>query len=225
MWNQKFNSESRLLITTLTPVHIGNGNKLNAGELELIHEELIAVIDPELYARAWYEKHSENAASISMDKMDYDFEEFDFVNNESCWSRRIHKQSSGEINELREFIYQVEPSTGQQSPYLPGSSLKGAIRTAVLNELIGRAPGFVQNEFNKEYRGDRRPVFKNDKLIDNYFGTNEENSGQLDTKLDFLRMVQISDFLFDCETECHELEILNSLKEGWEKERWKNGVP
>ncbi|ULB35860.1 type III-A CRISPR-associated RAMP protein Csm5 [Proteiniphilum propionicum] len=155
-------SESAYRITTLTPVSIGDGNTLSAfadyvlekGKIHYINQQAIRdkmgekseLIDIYVEGMIRGKSNTTNAFNLK-----------DFIVNrlkltlQQAASHSIDACSVGGKKEL----YTVVKNVGQ-SPYIPGSTLKGAIKTALLYDwLINEDEGQLWcsqyvNDFNNE---------------------------------------------------------------------------
>ena len=127
-------------LQVLTPVHIGTGETLN-------HIDGYSVND------RWYQIDLEkvlahpttdlNALTAEMGRRDFRWQRYLQQHNidpaDVCVYRLLCRQNP-ETVEIREAI-----KTGDKRPYIPGSTLKGAIRTALLAEILSESDA-VYNE-------------------------------------------------------------------------------
>ena len=142
-------------LSTLSPVHIGNGQELIPG-FYLIDDGWLYLFDEILLAGALSPAMcSELNALVSNIKMEsllelqrfFDRHKQDFIPFakstfkvlsavEANYKKRLEGKGARKNNALnKQTILQLthNPITG--TPYIPGSSIKGAIRTALLNQL------------------------------------------------------------------------------------------
>lgn len=130
---------SRIRLETLTPVHIGNGNFLrNNADFFVYQEEknfFISVIDPAKILGLIGEEHL-NDWLLSIDNPDDRIDSFVKRHNKNAEPddyalRRITNYAQVEKSDtLKECMH-----NGMGLYYIPGSSIKGSIRTAVLSAL------------------------------------------------------------------------------------------
>lgn len=126
---------SRVKVTTLRSVHIGNGNILQNNTDFIIDDNNIYIIDPKKVLDI-----------IGIEKLDYWVSAIEHRENLKEFFKRVGKKclpdeyASRVINNyssitkdktLKECIHD-----GRGYPYIPGSSIKGAIRTALLSAII-----------------------------------------------------------------------------------------
>jgi len=224
------------LVEILTPLHIGTGNSLKYDYDYLIENGKVLVVD----------QHS-----LLQQLMTQDFETL--------------KESTATITKLSELkpilgtleqgaAYQLAPFSKASSlpkgieiraqikdaffrPYLPGSSIKGAIRTALLAEMIKEKglvaikkflPEEVKNEKGKKDEERKKkaslPAKSAASKLVNYFFSGEHVPPNKVPNFDFLRAFHISDALF----ETHHLGITDVRWlniDSWgdsSKPKWKN---
>jgi len=93
--------------------------------------------------------------------------------------------------------------SGGEIPLIPGSSIKGSIRTAILNELLAQ---FQKTPFSHEDVFNRREKIDDKAIMKKYFGDSPNN--------DLLRFLTIGDALFDFETWACNVLSMNIVKNG-----------
>jgi CRISPR type III-A-associated RAMP protein Csm5 len=211
-----------LNIETLTPIHIGSGTDLNPN-FEYLHfddENVLTIINEEKVLDVIGEDNLSDWVSI--------------IDKEEKLLPYLRKRRSGlSPNDVAERVIDlVEVAPGEKSTLkeqlhagkdksamIPGSSLKGSIRTAILRSLILREPYFASEENNISFKRGNRRIFKDGQLQANYFGKknrrNRNNELQLDANRDFMRMIRVTDAYFSSQTECRKLEIVNEYRSGW----------
>jgi len=181
----------KVKLKTITPIHVGSG------------EELISNIDF-IYNRSdklIYVPNIEELSKLS----DISLEEFSspakILESKGLWQRknlvkRKIKPANGcgkLINRIREHIHD-----GFGRPYIPGSSIKGAIRTALLWGMI------MDDQDPPKLKADYRKILENlgrgdsdRKIIKNAFlGKGQQVSGD-DAKYDIMKAVKVSDCYID----------------------------
>lgn len=144
---------NNIRLETLTPVHIGSGNELARDIDFFVPTEdnktgRIYVIDPDRIAQdmagdkdtfaQWIAAIEKGCAAISL----YRFLQ---PSERSKYTKRILRKfgcQSKEIQTIKECMHD-----GQGRPYIPGSSLKGALRTALSTYLIRQRHPLEQNSF------------------------------------------------------------------------------
>jgi len=188
-------------IKTLTPVHIGSGNKLTRTDFIVRNGKVIVLDAPKLF-RALEEKGCDvmnivNELSYrSLDDLARDFglDAMDF--------RRYEVKLTGSIGEISEQI-----KTGGRA-YIPGSSVKGAIRTAILwyilkndKSLLNFAVKCVE-ELTKRRITNKTLKMADDKIERKVFGKDPRN--------DFMRALKISDSTPFDKLKVYEVKILGS---------------
>jgi CRISPR type III-A-associated RAMP protein Csm5 len=182
---------SRVKIETLTPVHIGSGNKISKMEMTTFidgEDSFIGIVSPEKVINLIGEQNISNWISfISQGKPLDDFvrkfapkaRPTDYI------SRSILVYDNGG-NELKECLH-----NGAGQPYIPGSSIKGAIRTAVIAHSVA----------GKDYSGKievkGRPSAKQ---VEFMLTTNCISQGDTPNS-DFFRFLKIGDAYFDKDCE------------------------
>jgi CRISPR type III-A-associated RAMP protein Csm5 len=184
---------SNIKIETLTPVHVGSGNLLYNNTdfvTERVDDEsCLIVISEEKIWKILGEQHLDNWLETIAQRKDL----IDFLKTyssnlkpEDYAKRQILLFSRVNSNEtLKEAIH-----NGMGLPYIPGSSIKGAIRTAVLASLANK----IQNKESKIQRFDRgRTKILAVDIEKELFG-NDPNS-------DVFRFIQIGDAYFEKESE------------------------
>ena len=203
-------------ITTLTPVHVGSGTTYNRN-IDFVQEGgRIGIVDANKVA-AQLSGDADNitkqdvqawVADIESDKPDT----LKFLREKrgkksvtvDDISERIiiALEASAHVNTLKEQI-----RTFNEGAYLPGTSLKGAIRTAILNRLIVSVPFQARNHsVYREERKDRRTQevygadYKGVKLEKKYLGN--------DANHDIMRLLLIGDAHFG-DTICLLAKTLN----------------
>jgi CRISPR-associated protein Csm5 len=215
-------SNQLLQIETLTPVHVGSGRNLR-GNFDYAHfvaENQIGMLDErkifDLLGRdqlttwlAMIEKGEDIIPYLRKRKEGLQAADV---------SRRIASLSGkapGLQSELREQIH----LGAKQHPALPGSSLKGAIKTAVLATLIRNDPAFVQIESNLSVMGRRGKEIKDQKILANYLNQreNRNRNGDLEPSPneDTFRFLRISDAYFG-KTCVMPALMYNMLRSGWQ---------
>lgn len=185
---------SKVQLTTLTPVHIGSGNVLQnnidfiQGKLDgytylgvLDHQKLMKIIGPER-VDSWVaaiERGNDIAAFLAKcSSRELTIEDF---SSRLAYCPQALNMATNEP--MREYIHD-----GFGRAYIPGSSLKGSIRTALLSYLIDKKNLDVNQTI--DFKNKKRAA---QKIESKLFGD--------DPNTDCFRFLQIGDVYFNNECE------------------------
>ncbi|WP_455629523.1 type III-A CRISPR-associated RAMP protein Csm5 [Parabacteroides sp.] len=182
---------NKVKIETLTPIHIGNGNFLQRNADFVLSSQgdnsFIHVIDPKKILNLVGVEHIDDWV-LSIEKREESTREFVRRHKKDAhpddYSQRIITNCAGTIkatDTLKECLH-----NGMGLPYIPGSSIKGAIRTAVLATLAKNHP-----LGNKIRNGGRRIGA----------GRVEKDLFGKDPNSDIFRFLQVGDAYFEKECE------------------------
>jgi len=193
-------------IKTLTPVHIGSGSKLTRMDFIVRNGKVIVLNTPELF-RALEGKGCDMIKIVdelsyrSLDDLAKDFD-IDAMNFK-LYEARLVGSAASEISE------QIKSG---RKPYIPGSSIKGAIRTAILWYIV-KNDRFLLNFAIKCLEDLARgritsKVLKetDDRLEKKVFGK--------DPRKDFMRALKVTDSTSFSELTVYEIKILGSNIKG-----------
>lgn len=125
----KLHDTYKLTITTLSPLHIGTGNTLRQGYDYVTHRGQTWVFDAEVLADMLYEHDPDEFEKMVQGVPASDLirpDEYDPASPLFRYVLRGEPRSKGKGAELQEQL--KDP---WDRPYIPGSSLKGALRTAL----------------------------------------------------------------------------------------------
>jgi CRISPR type III-A-associated RAMP protein Csm5 len=204
----------KIKLETLSPIHIGSGTQYqgNAEYLYFEKEKVVVVADESkileiigtenIHIWVGYIEDRENKKNF----LEYLRQRKPDIRPEDVARRIIPLKGSRApyfTNTLRE---QMHGGMGQ--PYLPGSSIKGAIRTAIFSQTIiskytGRGLGDRELNFRlvRTKVGTEVPDFNDKNLQQEVFGR--------DPNSDWLRMLQVGDCYFPSGTYAAFAETLN----------------
>lgn len=200
----------KIKLTTLAPVHIGSGEKLNKKEYVIFDSE------KKIYILDRYKLIKE----ICNRRLDNDFEEFMLLSNDSLHNwLNAHNFTEQQIKSLS--MYSIDCSKTIDKidrrteiieyikdayclPYIPGSSIKGAIRTALMNYDIISNPSkysMLKREIincspidkNKNKPNTKYLSFEGNKIEKITFNTLNLSDNVNDAKNDILKGIVISD--------------------------------
>lgn len=182
---------SNIQLTTLTPVHVGSGEFLqfNADFIEDKDGEdsYLYVVEPSKILELIGIENMDRWISII--DQNGNLKEFlqkfpNAKNPENYASRKVlnYVRNIEKKQTLKETIH-----NGFGFPYIPGSSLKGAIRTAVLVSLVGSVPDKEKKIRSKDRKGET--IIFDKKIQNELFGN--------DAKNDLFRFVEVGDAYFE----------------------------
>jgi len=204
-------------ITTLTPVHIGSGTTYNRN-IDFVQEGgRIGIVDANKVANLigsdkeaidqWVDAINKNTPLMSFLRINRGKKEvnIDAISERVC----LVLESSASVSTFKEQV-----KSAFEGAYLPGSSLKGAIRTAIFNRLIIRDTYQAKNHtVYREERKDRQTQkvygvdYKGVKLEKKYLGN--------DANHDIMRLLRVGDAHFG-DTICLLAKTLNEISNGHE---------
>lgn len=227
-----------LCLQIITPIHIGDGTKLTAKDYFFSSKEQKAYF---FNVRKWhqfiyqhglfsaYEKYISNVHDKRnlltwLEEHDFTLEDVkDIITSESLATVNIiNVEKKNTLNDVNKHVHQLDGSL-----YVPGSSIKGAFRSAILYVLLKKKPAIknrywqlVNAEINKPYFNPRKSL--------NRLTTNLENdllhTLQLEEKhkpvpsnnavCSSLRGLQVSDTL---RSENIQVAILQKIDAGFNK--------
>lgn len=180
------NETHNITLKTLSPIHIGSGDIYNSSEfvsLELRNpkakskNDSIKIIKRINFFK-YYSDLSEDKQNEFLDLLstpNFNLKDFDSkINKKYNRYLAFNKTKSTNINEIKEHIKTSDKL------YIPGSSIKGAVKTAILYDLI----------INKDIDKINNKYFFNDgRWINPFFSSKEGNPAQNS----ILRFMQIGD--------------------------------
>lgn len=172
---------SKVKISTLSPVHIGNGNSLQANSEFVTSGNYIYVIDPHKVLDIIGDKELDEWVRLIENEGNIK----DFIskfeggaNPENYAIRKIKRYCT--LKDKKDFKECIHDGRGV--PYIPGSSIKGAIRSAVLATEAAKRKGLegkirdykgkiTASVIEKEFFGDdpQKDIFRFLRVGDAYF--------------------------------------------------------
>lgn len=176
----------KLTITTLTPLHIGTGQKLLRNYDYVTQNGKTFVVNDEALAGALYDRNFKqrigDSADVGLGLLYPNRQEYDENDPIFRYVMKGEPKSTKSGSEIQEQI-----KNPWDRPYIPGSSLKGAIRTALLYVLFGtRDEEFKVDRLDKDARFAARKYERNLLL-----GSNPDDKTA--PNYDLLRAIQVSD--------------------------------
>ncbi|MCU0445277.1 MAG: type III-A CRISPR-associated RAMP protein Csm5 [Microscillaceae bacterium] len=208
-----------ITLQTLTPLHIGSGKEYQ-GNFEFVYfakENKIAIIDDEKVFEIIGKANLDEWVNLIDKKGDlYKFikEQKSDIQLQDVAGKIINVvgKPPSQQQTIKQFI-----QSATQGAYIPGSSLKGAIRTIILNDLIKEKPQFAQQKRNLGFDSKNGFRYKDGELVKHYLGK--------DPNHDLLRLLQVSDFQANTEinTICIQSNILNQFNNGWAIKQGQTG--
>lgn len=214
-------------VKTITPIHIGSGNELK-GNFEYLHfqnEGVVGVIDPLKIFEIIGEENL-NTWVTAVEKQENLLKHLPQLRNVSSRdiSSRIlniyDQAPDSDRNAIKEQIH-----LGLGKPTLPGSSLKGSIRTAILTKLIKDNPSFVQKEENLGLAKRGRLVkYHAGQVEANYLTMGRPDSSKFgdlrqNPNKDLLRFLRVGDAYFDQSTTIVKNKVVNLFRDKWGEKR------
>lgn len=223
---------NNITIETLSPVHIGSGRTLQKNIDFIFFSHLnnkpIAIIDEEkifnLLGREklnqWMRAIEEKADILPMLRQQ----------KPNLSPLDIHHRISytRETNILKGELYE-HIHNASSKPYLPGSSLKGAIRTALFAQIIDHSDTLLNHKLGREEKekfnkktGKKEIVieFSDKQLQQEYFGSTPNNN--------IFRLLHVGDAIFE-KTEAIMVHTYSFNQTGWEKRddhsQWTECIP
>jgi len=196
-------------IKTLSPIHIGNGKELNANSEYLYFggdEPLLTVIDEKKVLNIIGNENIDKWVNII--NKNESLKEYLLKRKPDLKPPDVEQRSMlvygsyiSNFKTLKEQLYD-----GRQISYIPGSSIKGAIRTAVLSHFALKNKFLASNSL-KNHKGH----YDSQVLAKILFGENPN--------LDIFRFLQIGDAFFNYETIALKAQILNMYYNDWHFKR------
>ncbi len=198
----------KITVETLTPVHIGSGRMIsgNAEYLYFPAENVLVLVDEVKILKLigkeqldiWVQYIEEPTESF----LDYLYQRKPDLRPPDVAKRIIPLR--GRIPKFHQTLRE-QMHDGFSRPYIPGSSLKGAIRTALFtSEILKRyeqEEEIPKHKLGKENFKRNRFEFNDQTLQKEVFGS--------DPNHDWLRLLRISDCYFDTATHATFSETLN----------------
>lgn len=194
---------TKLILETISPIHIGSGDNYSSAEFlsmgNTIHRMDINKI---------YNLLSENEKEVFVEYLEdqyFKLDDFFRGKNISIPESKLYSlERKGQIpREIKEHV-----KTGIKG-YLPGSSLKGAIKTAAMNAFMDKKKIEKIGEIFDNPDA-RRRNWEIQRFIEDIFSS----GGKQSSYSDFMRFVQISDFIPVnrlCVSEVKSLEVDDSI--------------
>ena len=208
------NKNNNYRYTLKTPVHVGSGEKL--GKIDFVSEKKLCIV---IDIDSLLDKIKDNRSAIN-EFSDGGIKIDAFLRKYKISSINVQKYSIHNPDKINPGTIQEIIKTGMGNPLIPGSSIKGAIRTVILWHLVSSADkktvsaliaGIVKSGVKKEQA---------DGDIDRHFFGRDPNH-------DFLRSLQVGDVEFKIsDLSLVESKVLNLIREekfGWKK-MGKNGL-
>jgi CRISPR-associated protein Csm5 len=202
---------SKIQITTLTPIHIGNGYEIpaGAGHLYFGKDRKLAILDDQkvLEVIGGIDEIHRWIAKINapQELLEYLRSRKRNLAAEDISKRILINKSEASVanKSIREHIH----SRGQL--YLPGSSVKGSFRTVLFQQEVAKDHAInkrVDDQFSSLARSeeiikDRKGRYTDTRISKLIFGD--------DPKKDVLRLLHVSDFYFDTPGVLHKTIGLN----------------
>ena len=205
----------RINIETLTPVHIGSGKDLSANTEFLKFDEdeysILSVIDETKILNIIGEDNIDKWVSII--QKNADLKEYLLQRKQNLISDDIDKRkiyiNFDNISQNKTLKEQLH--NGKGLPYIPGSSIKGAIRTAIVSEMAMKNKYSAKNKLKNNYRKFGASSFEK-----SLFGNNPNE--------DIFRFLQVGDAYFGYETIAQKSEVLNFQHNGWNFKRGNSSL-
>ncbi|WP_353572890.1 type III-A CRISPR-associated RAMP protein Csm5 [Candidatus Albibeggiatoa sp. nov. BB20] len=188
------NQTTTHVVEILTPVHVGTGETLIRDADFLARGQNVIVPDQQYLfnqVEEMLKKDSKLAEIVgNITKLNNLTDIVDDYKGGYGYQLQLFAHSPiKEINEIREQI-----KDGFWHPIIPGSSLKGAMRTALLSHLIEQQGFDNIKHYLPKSRGN--PATADNRLLENLFSSSPNNSQQNTQNLDFLRSLHVSDIQF-----------------------------
>lgn len=196
---------TRLILETLSPVHIGNGEKYSSAEFISAGSSIHRMDINEIYTILSEKEKELFVTSLENERFRLD----DFIRGKKIPYDQM-KLYSVENKGNTPFEIKEHIKTGLKG-YVPGSSVKGAIKTAVLSAFVG------ENEIDTIYdifeiREPKRRNHEIQHFIEDIFSSGDKKSSYSD----FMRFVEISDFMPINKLAVFEVRSLEvGEKKGW----------
>ena len=190
-------------LTTLTPVHTGSGRLLQKdtefitgrGRAVVIDDKKVLGIIGKQNIDKWVaciDRGSSLLELIRTIKSDVVLDDI------ALRGMELYANNITNSRSLKEQML-----SGGDIPVIPGSSIKGSIRTAVLNQLLEQ---HQKTPFNHEDVFNRRDKIDDKAIMKKYFGDSPNN--------DLLRFLTVGDALFEYETCACNVLSMNIVKDG-----------
>lgn len=208
----------------LTPVHIGSGVNMKRDVEFLVsdkdktigildHRKVMDAFGEEKVSREtinkWVNAIDQQKSILSLLPSDIKIDQI---------SKRVRKYNTISFTgDLREQMHDT-----QNNPIIPGSSIKGSVRTAIWDRYVKDDSVTHDDVFSGMKRGQKQ--YKDDKLIKEVFSPHSRRKWS-DPNKDILRFLQITDVVFDPDqASCEVFKILSERNEGWKLKRFdENG--
>lgn len=175
---------SKLILETLSPIHIGSGEKYSSSEFFISSNRIFRLDINKIYSNL-----NQRDKEIFLD----------YLENPNFWLEDFLKGKDISISELKLYSIKHNGSAPHEitehiktgfNGYVPGSSLKGAIRTAIFIDFMGdnevKEIGKIFKIKNFKKRNDKVKYF-----VDKFLSS----GGKQSSYSDLMRFVQISDFI------------------------------
>ncbi len=195
----------------LTPVHVGSGNKLSVIDM-VCEAKQCTVIDMD----ALFERLKHNTSAFNeMSARGFNISDFlgrQRIKPQDVCRYTINNPESVRLRERTEILEMMK--TGMGAPIIPGSSIKGALRTAILHRLWEEmddreTSAVIRQVMNSRNKKERAA----EKLNEFVFGKTPNE--------DFMRALQVGDAQFNTsEMVLTDSVILNAVQIGghmWKK--------
>lgn len=202
-------------IQTLSPLHIGSGRDLDANfdylrmgnEAVLTDAQKVLQILGEENIGKWVSAIDARSDLLALIKL----RKNDLVADDIATRKISIKGKFPGDKPIKEQLHLGSP----KRPIIPGSSIKGSIRTALLTQLIVNNPDFVQQKNNLgKMRGDRFE-YKDAAIAAHYLAPNERNRQQPEPRTDLFRLLRVSDAYFEEQTCVLQNNIINQYLKSW----------
>ena len=215
-------------IKTLTPIHIGSGRELRANTefIEFVNGEdrSITVIDEKKVLGIIGEENVDQWVSII--NRQENLKDYLVKRNPDLKPEDIEKRSmfvyGGKISGQTTLKEQIH-SAGED-PMIPGSSIKGAIRTAVIEYLVEKHTHEVQKIIERKRdeldRKKNKWTLKDFQFIEkDILNKLLSNTFKVDANKNTFRFLQVGDAIFKYTTMATNIQILNLQHNGWNIKR------
>lgn len=223
----------KCVLENISPIHVGCDEVYEpTGFVVDEKKECLVIFDPLVFIRGLSPEDMEKFSAICRKgSIQSIIEIYRFLNNRPAKGRavevcngfmshyqRVLKLSSGRVqNELNRFLIErTSFCSFDQRPYIPGSAIKGALRTAYLNHLAKTAPDYSNRLRQSKGRGSGKQ--KTHRMLEQLLLKLDDVPSKERISKDPFRLVRVSDFMPVGDIRTKVSYVVNKKKKPSEKE-------